>query len=349
MMLKDDSRDVVLKKLPSGLHRMEVRDLDSVNSLLEGIEQADGLASTLEEIELSRCAIERFPLEIFPNLKRIDFFECSNLKSLTATEEIQEESSSCPNLTELLLMDCSNLKSLPEHIGSHPSLVKLEIDYCGELELFPKGGLPSKLESLAIVDCGKLKIKVIDGIDNNYEGDEETLLLLPSTLTCLGITGLRSLESLNYKGLVHLRELIIRSCRNLQSIPDCMQDLLPSLVKLVIDGCPKLEPFLEGGLPSQLKSLKINGCHGAIAGLMKRDFRTMPDNEVESIPEETLLPSSLTHLEIWHLNNVKYLELHHLTSLNELSIVNCPNLRCIAKERLSSSLFLFVSDLVVLC
>ncbi|XP_058008151.1 putative disease resistance protein At3g14460 [Hevea brasiliensis] len=343
MMLEDDSRYVVLKKLPSGLHRMEVMKLDSVNSLLDGLEQAYGLASTLEEIELSWCAIERFPLEIFPNLQRIDISWCKNLKSLSATEEIQEESSSCPNLTELLLKGCSNLKSLPECIGSHPSLVKLEIEYCGELELFPKGGLPSKLESLAIAYCGKLKIKVIEGIDNNYEGDEETLLLLPSTLTRLRIDSLQNLESLNYKGLVHLRELIILCCPNLQSIPYCMQDLLPSLVKLEIHGCPKLEPFLEGGLPSQLKSLEISGGHGAIAGLMKRDFRTLPDNEEESIPEETLLPSSLTNLSISNFDNLKYLELHHLTSLNELSIDDCPNLQCIAKERLPSSL----SDLYI--
>ncbi|KAF2322422.1 hypothetical protein GH714_016934 [Hevea brasiliensis] len=204
---------------------------------IRGNRTADGLTFTLEEIELFRCAIERFPLEIFPNLKRIEIFDCSNLKSLTATEEIQVESSSCPNLTELLLERCSNLKSLPEYIGFHPSIVKLQISDCGELELFPKGGLPSKLESLAIDGCGKLKIKVIEGIDNNYEGDEETLPLLPSTLTYLRIDGLRNLESLKYKRLVHLRELIILRCPNLRSIPDCMQDL-PLLVKLEISGCP---------------------------------------------------------------------------------------------------------------
>ncbi|KAF2322475.1 hypothetical protein GH714_017210 [Hevea brasiliensis] len=123
-----------------------------------------------------------------------------------------------------------------------------------------------------------------------------------------------------------------------------MQVLLPSLVELEIFDCPKLEPFLKGGLPSQLKSLFICGCQEAIAGLVKRDFRALPNNEVESIAEETLLPSSLTYLKIWNFDNLKHLELHHLTSLKTLRIRKCPNLQRIAKEKLSSLSELMIDD-----
>ncbi|KAF2316259.1 hypothetical protein GH714_041600 [Hevea brasiliensis] len=413
----------MLEKLPSGMHRLEISGSDLVNSLFEGIEEVDSLISALEEIELSLCAIKCFPLEFFPILKRLHINQCSYLKSLSATEEIQGESSSCHNLTELSLFECSNLKALPECICSHPSLVKLEIINCRELELFPKGSLPSKLEYVDISYCEKLKIKVIS---SKYEGEKETLLL-PSAVTCLKIDTLQNLESLNYKGLIHLRRLNIWNCTNLQFMPECMQallhalveleiyycpklkfkviasgngsnyeeeetlllptstlscltiqllqnlesldyeglmnlrklriwdcpnlqsmpesmqTLLPFLVELKIGNCPKLEPFLKGGLPSRLESLGINGCKGAIVGLMKRDFRALPDNEVESIPEETLLPSSLTTLQIQCFPNLYYLELQHLTSLERLIILDCPNLQCIEGDRLSS-LSCYVSD-----
>jgi leucine-rich repeat protein SHOC2 len=75
-------------------------------------------------------------------------------------------------------------------------------------------------------------------------------------------------------------------------------------------------------------------------------------DEVESFPEEMLLPSSLTTLEIRHLSNLKSLDhkgLQHLTSLRELQIWHCPNLQSLPEEGLPSSLsslFIFKCNLL---
>jgi hypothetical protein len=114
-----------------------------------------------------------------------------------------------------------------------------------------------------------------------------------------------------------------------------MHTLLPSLEKLSIFHCPKLESFPVGGLPSKLKGLAIWGCDKLIAGRAQWDLQSLhvlsrfsiADNDVlECFPEETLLPSSLTRLEIRTHKNLKSLDykgLQHLTSLRELIIMNC--------------------------
>jgi hypothetical protein len=61
---------------------------------------------------------------------------------------------------------------------------------------------------------------------------------------------------------------------------------------------------------------------------------------VESFPEEMLLPSSLTSLKIQflkHLKSLDYKGLQHLTSLRELAISNCPLIESMPEEGLPSS------------
>ena len=106
-----------------------------------------------------------------------------------------------------------------------------------------------------------------------------------------------------------------------------MRTLLPSLVKMQLIKCPELESFPEGGLPSNLVSLQIINCdklfsrhmEGGLQGLHSlREFTILSEcKEVESFPEEALLPPTLTDFYISSPNlkslNAKGVSTPHLS------------------------------------
>ncbi|KAL4600751.1 hypothetical protein ACB092_11G221400 [Castanea dentata] len=187
----------------------------------------------------------------FASLTHLEFFVCPDLVSFPSGGLCS------PNLSQIAIQYCENLKSLPE--GMHtllPSLVSLLLRSCPELESFPEGGLPSSLESLAIWGCEKLISRrmelglqglhslrsfVISGHCNKLESFPEEALL-PPNLTEFVISCLPNLKSLNGKGfqpLTSLKNLSIRSCKNLYCL---LEDVLPtSLCELDISGCPLLK------------------------------------------------------------------------------------------------------------
>ena len=148
----------------------------------------------------------------------------------------------------------------------------------------------------------------------------------------------------------NLSQILIDYCVNLKSLPEGMHTLLPSLVRLELRWCPELESFPDGGLPSSLESLAINRCKKLISRRMElglqglhslRSFKICGyDNELESFPEEALLPPNLTDFGISCLRNLKSLNgkgFQHLTSLKRLSIQGCENLDCLLEDVLPTS------------
>jgi len=147
-----------------------------------------------------------------------------------------------------------------------------------------------------------------------------------------------------------LTRLELEDCRNLKLLPESMHSLLPSLSHLEIKDCLEVELCPEGGFPSILQSLVICRCDKLIAGRMQWGLQTLPSlshftigglENIESFPEEMLLPSSLTSLKIHslkHLKSLDYKGLQHLTSLRKLHINYCPRLESMPEEGLPSSL-----------
>jgi hypothetical protein len=137
-----------------------------------------------------------------------------------------------------------------------PSLAKLCIQDCPEVESFTKGGLPSNLEEITISDCEKLFMRRMEWDLRNFpcvrifkiigkSEDAESFPdegLLPTSLTYLHINGFQHLRSLDSKGLQYLNaleELEIESCPKLECMPE---DRLPaSFSTLNICNCPLLE------------------------------------------------------------------------------------------------------------
>ncbi|KAI8537747.1 hypothetical protein RHMOL_Rhmol09G0048800 [Rhododendron molle] len=200
----------------------------------------------LERLELVRCESLLFlPLDLFPKLQDLDIVECTNFEALLIPDGIELQ-----NLTflkTLTIKGCKKLKAFPEQMQ------------CPEIESFPKGGLPSKLDYLCIRNCKKLVggrrdwgLQTLPSLTTFglLGGSEEYGLesfpeegLLPSTLTYLCFGDLPNLKSLNKRGLQllgSLERIFIVECPQLQSLPE--EGLPTSLIALSFDNCPLLKP-----------------------------------------------------------------------------------------------------------
>ncbi|KAJ7005088.1 disease resistance protein [Populus alba x Populus x berolinensis] len=164
----------------------------------------------------------------------------------------------------------------------------------------------------------------------------------------LSISKFPSLVSFNKEGSPKLTELYFSFCLNLKSLPERMH----SLVNFKILGsCPEVESFpIEVFSSNKLQTLYVIGCKKLIASRMQWDLQNLPSlsyftfgryNDLESFPEETLLPSTLKSLTIRSLPQLKSLDFKVLrlpTSLRELTIYGCPQLQSMPEEGLPSSL-----------
>jgi hypothetical protein len=235
----------------------------------------------------------------------------------------------------------SLLKEIEQMVFSPTDIGDIAIDGVASLKCIPLDFFP-KLNSLSIFNCPDL---------GSLCAHERPLNELKS-LHSLEIEQCPKLVSFPKGGLPApvLTQLTLRHCRNLKRLPESMHSLLPSLNHLLISDCLELELCPEGGFPSKLQSLEIWKCNKLIAGLMQWGLQTLPSlsrytigghENIESFPEEMLLPSSLTSLTIHSLEHLKYLDykgLQHLTSLTELVIFRCPMLESMPEEGLPSSL-----------
>ncbi|KAJ9189137.1 hypothetical protein P3X46_000467 [Hevea brasiliensis] len=217
MVIEDDSRDVRLEKLASGLYGLRVSGSISLDLVLEWLEQMHVFPATLEAIQISNCdSLRCFSLELFPELKRLVIFHCLNLEWLYASQGdfLQLETNRFSSKLELLQLDCSNKLycHLQWILQTLPSLSQLSIHSDHNAESFPE------------------------------------ITLLPSSLTSLEIHDFQNLKSLDRGGLQHLKslkQLTISGCPMLSSIPD--EGLASSISLLCIMECPLLGERCQQG------------------------------------------------------------------------------------------------------
>ncbi|KAF3632841.1 putative tetraspanin-3-like [Capsicum annuum] len=229
--------------------------------------QLDGMKQ-IEELDISHCnSLTSLPTSTLPStLKKIRIESCQKLK-LEAPDSIGSKSTQfvdtelqnltrflipngtetldiswCENLeillsvacgtqmTSLDIHDCKKLKRLPERMQELlPSLKKLQLSSCPEIESFPDRGLPVNLQLLEIIYCEKLSLL--------EQG-------LPSSISKLTINDCPNLQSVPESALPSsLSKLTIEDCPNLQSLP--VKGMPSSLSKLSIRYCPLLKPLLE--------------------------------------------------------------------------------------------------------
>ncbi|XP_065627788.1 putative disease resistance protein At3g14460 [Quercus suber] len=299
----------------------------------------DSSFSKMVSIELSDCdnCFSLPPLGQLPDLKslRIEYFgkilsvglefygntinpfralEYLSFKNMPEWQEwvlLKGEVFTC--LRELYIEDCPKLiGGLPVQL---PSLTKLDICECKQLV----ASLPNSpaLHQLLLSYTGKI------------EGGVYSILPFPpfASLSRLEICECPDLVSFPSGGLSapNLSEIVISMCENLKSLPEGMHTLLPSLVRLDLGWCTELESFPEGGLPSSLESLAICRCEKLISRRMALGLQGLHSlksftisnyhNELESFPEEALLPPNLTDFTIGYLPNLKSLNASNLLLL----------------------------------
>ncbi|XP_050283300.1 putative disease resistance RPP13-like protein 1 [Quercus robur] len=288
-------------------------------------------------------------------IKPFRALECLTFENMPEWQEwviFEGEVFTC--LRELYIKHCPKLSGgLPVQL---PSLTTLDIRKCEQLV----ASLPNSPALHALLCSGKIQIPNGDDYQSlkrvNIKGGVYSILpFLPefASLSFLAFSECPDLVSFPSGGLCapNLSEIVIFECENLKSLPEGMHTLLPSLVHLSLCRCRELESFPEGGLPSSFESLAINRCDKLISRRMElglqglhslRSFEICGyDNELESFPEEALLPPNLTDFGISYLPNLKSLNgkgFQHLTSLKRLTIQGCQNLDCLLEDVLPTSL-----------
>ncbi|KAJ7947360.1 Disease resistance protein [Quillaja saponaria] len=284
-----------------------------VKSVFEAMAMYNDFTTCLEKMSISSCSFSiSFPGGYPPNsLKTLHISKCEKFEFPSTMHHHQ----SCHVSLESLKIteSCDSLTTL--EIDAYPNLKTLHIEGCENFASFSVCNGPlQQLDEIVIRNC-------VNFISFPKEG-------LPAP--CLSI-------------------LIVSGCYNLKSLPNEMHSFLPNLKSLRLGDCPEIESFPEGGLPSNLSLLEIRNCGKLVdrrmdwnlhASLSKLLMYGKYEN-VESFPEESLLPTSLTYLSLTQFSSLQKLDnkgMHNLVSLEQLDIANCPRLESLTKERLPASL-----------
>ncbi|XVF23582.1 hypothetical protein REPUB_Repub13aG0051300 [Reevesia pubescens] len=151
-----------------------------------------------------------------------------------------------------------------------------------------------------------------------------------------------------------LRESEIRDSKINDSILEQMLQKVADIARA--NAVPLLIPCVFGNIKLSKNShfqVYLPRSDKLIAGLISREWslQSLPSlkrftisgaKEIESFPDEDMLPSTLTHLRIFRLPNLKVLNdkgFQHLTSLSHLYISSCLRLKPMLEKTLPNSLF----------
>ncbi|QCD85750.1 internalin A [Vigna unguiculata] len=291
----------------------------------------------------------------FPSLETLDI---SNMKEW---EEWKCMTGAFSSLQHLYVTNCPKLKGqLPEHL-SH--LKKLTIENCQQLVTL----IPRTLEicELHLQDCGKLEIDYHPTTLKRLQMQGDNMEMISQEnphrhLKSLTIEKCSQFEYFPNEGLFapELENLVIVKLEKLKLMPKHMSALLPSLDYMCVWVCPRVE-LSEGSLPSNLREMRLWNCSKLVASLngvwgTNHSLKSLYIGkvDVEFFGGEDLLPISLTRLDICHCPNLKKLDCNifcHLSSLESLELVSCPNLQCLPEEGLPKSVsYLKIKDCLLL-
>ncbi|GKV46373.1 hypothetical protein SLEP1_g53359 [Rubroshorea leprosula] len=355
--LWEEGTEIEQSLLPFNLKHLELYVCGALESLPDAMMmRMDGssssntslLMSRLETLEIFGCdSLKSFPRGKLPSsLKYLRIDNCKGLESLPDADG------------DNLHLEISNLPCFYSSQGSCHQLPAFLNEFTvtdgGErLESFPERMLQNcmGLQSIRIVGCKILKsLPNLDCVSN----------LVELFICCCAV-----LESIPEEvGLCtpNLISLGIFGCYYLKSLPNTMYQL-KSLRDLQIMWCPSIEFILDGGLPPNLTNLQLRNCENlkcvsntmyqltsvedlSLSGeVLTMDLQNLTSLRSlgiqQKLPLDIVLPSSLTSLYIWKEENLECIPgglFQNLSSLQCLSIQDCPKLRSLPKEAFPPSL-----------
>ncbi|XP_057744612.1 putative disease resistance protein At3g14460 [Arachis stenosperma] len=331
---------------------------DMVNQVLMRIVSSSSDVSKVHQLEIrERGPVWGKEMTLYGNRLSIRGFE-----SLVECARIIQHLTS---LQEIEISWCSSVVSLGGNCLPK-SLHKLKIFYCHHIEL-PEQQHKYDLVHLQIeFSCDSLTSLSLDAFPKLKNIEIRECLNLESVsmsepphaaLQRLIISDCPQFVSFPQEGLAtpNLTHLDVSWCSKLEALPRGMNTLLPNLQSLNIQGCPNICRSPEGGLPPNLKELRVGECED-LSWLGNLDNLTLlsisghgSESRIKSYPEVGSLPHlpSLTTLHLFNFKNLETLEcneLLRLTSLQKLHISWCHKLENIAGEKLPPSLLLLHID-----
>ncbi|CAJ2638842.1 unnamed protein product [Trifolium pratense] len=308
---------------------------------------ADKLSS-LTELKLRECPLLVQSMPLSDRVFRQLMFPLNSLRQLTIDgfrSPMFFPTDGLPKtLKFLIISNCENLEFLPnEYLHNYTSLKELKISYsCNSMISFSLGALPV-LRSLFIEGCINLKSILIA-----EDASEKSLSFLRS----IKIWDCNQLDSFPPGGLAtpNLAYIALWKCEKLHSLPEAMNSLT-GLQEMEIDNLPNLQSFVIDDFPSSLQELTV----GYVGGIMWNTEPTwehlnclsvlrINGNDTVNSLMVPLLPASLVTLCIRGFNDksIDRKWFQHLTSLQNLEIVNAPKLKSLPKKGLPSSLSVLI-------
>jgi len=279
----------------------------------------------------------------FPRLRHLSIDTCPKLKGLSeqllhskeltihyCDELIISENSMDTSSLEILNIYSSPFVSIPTTHNDFLEVIKIS-GGCDSLTIFPLDLFP-KLRLLQLQRCQNLR-----RISQEHPHDH---------LNELTIEDCPQFESFPSEGLPApwLQKIAIQGTGNLKLLPKRMKILLPSLNNLRIIDCPQVEILSDEGLPTNVKYVSLSSLKLIVSLRETLDANTclewlfIENVDVESFPNEGLLPRSLTNLRILNCPNLKKLDYKGLCNLSSLTLLDCHNLQCLPVEGLPKSI-----------
>ncbi|KAG5577552.1 hypothetical protein H5410_057686 [Solanum commersonii] len=319
---------------------------------------------SLTELSISRCPelnletpIQLSSLQIFGVFDSLLFYEAGLFTS---------QLEGMKQIVDLSVGDCNSLTSLPFSIL--PSTLKtIWIYHCRELKLeLPVDEMSycnMFLDDLTLEECDSISPELLPRARTLWaiSFPNLTRFLIPTATEALSIWSCENHEKLSVAFPSAITYLHIDDCSKLKWLPEQMQELLPSLKELILENCPEIESFPEGGLPFNLQKLEILHCKKLVNAQKEWRLQKLPclrdlvikhdssDKEIEhwefpySIRQLTignLKVSPLFNIYVLRsmLEQGRFSSFSHLTSLQSLHIRNFPNLQSLSESALPSSL-----------
>lgn len=289
--------------------------------------------SNLEILRLQNCK----NWEFLPSLGQLRFLRCLDISGMDGVKKVDHhfygtEADGFPSLVELSFDEMPEWEEWSGIDGGQlfPSLRDLLILSCPKLQRMPP--LPRTLARLWIRKVGLVALPDLWGCQGIKPNSNS-----PSSLSSLEITECPKLTSLRDGFLQHnlrsLEQLSITDCPELVHSPE--EGRLPALLSLkslTMENCPKLTALLEDRLPL-LAHLKIEGCPElrmrCLQNLTSLYSLSISDClNISSLPEETLCNlTALEELTVSGCRELAMLQFQALVSLKRLTVENCPMLK----------------------